>query len=177
MKNILLTISLICYALFVSSCKESPKDEGLPIEVVKAQGYNIGVYDFESFKTILTKKDDKIRIVNFWATWCKPCIEEMPYFELINSAYADKNVEVILVSLDLPSQIESKLIPYLERQKIKSKVLILDDPDANSWIPKVSTNWSGAIPATYIYRGDKNQFYEKSFSYNELEKALKSFLK
>ncbi|WP_103071977.1 TlpA family protein disulfide reductase [Aquimarina sediminis] len=144
--------------------------------VFESKGIEIPVYDFESFKPLLTINDGKTRVVNFWATWCKPCVAELPYFELINSRYPDDKVEVILVSLDVPSQVESKLIPFVVKQKIESKVILLDDPDANSWIPKVSKNWSGSIPATIIYKNGTINFYERSFTYNELEKELKKML-
>ena len=56
-------------------------------------------------------------MINFWATWCAPCVKELPYFEEVNKEFKDKNTEVILVSLDFPSQIESKLKPYLKKIK------------------------------------------------------------
>lgn len=115
-------------------------------------------------------------MINFWATWCKPCVAELPYFELINSRYPDKEVEVILVSLDLPNQVETKLIPFVKKQRIQSKIVLLDDPDANTWIPKVNENWSGSIPATIIYKGNTSNFYERSFTYDELERELKKML-
>lgn len=144
--------------------------------IFQSKGIEIPVYDFESFKPILSINDGKTRVINFWATWCKPCVAELPYFELINSRYPKDKVEVILVSLDLPSQVESKLIPFVKKQKIGSKVILLDDPDANNWIPKVSKKWSGSIPATIIYKNGTVNFYERSFTYNELEKELKKIL-
>ena len=60
---------------------------------------------------------DKTYVINFWATWCAPCVKELPYFEEVNKEFKDKNTEVILVSLDFPSQIESKLKPYLKKIK------------------------------------------------------------
>ncbi len=144
--------------------------------VFESKGIEIPVYDFKSFKPLLSITDGKTRVINFWATWCKPCVAELPYFELINSKYPEDKVEVILVSLDLPNQVESKLIPFIKKQKIQSKVVLLDDPDANSWIPKVHKNWSGSIPATIIYKDGNVNFYERSFTYNELEKELKKIL-
>lgn len=137
---------------------------------------SLEVYDFNGVEPYLNKKDDTVYVVNFWATWCAPCVKELPYFEKINKTYKDKNVEVILVSLDFPNQYESKLKPFIQKEKLHSKILVLNDPDSNAWIPKVSENWSGAIPATLIYNKDKRQFYEKSFNYNELETELKQFL-
>ncbi|MCK8521912.1 TlpA family protein disulfide reductase [Aquimarina sp. D1M17] len=145
-------------------------------EVYKSKGVEIPMYDFESFAPLLKINDGKTRVINFWATWCKPCVAELPYFELINSRYPDDEVEVVLVSLDLPKHVETKLIPFLKKQKIESKVILLDDPDANAWIPKVNKNWSGSIPATIIYKGNNVNFYERSFTYNDLEKELKKIL-
>jgi len=141
--------------------------------VIKSSGIEIPMYDFKNLEPLLKMNDGKIRVINFWATWCKPCVAELPYFELINSRYPDAEVEVILVSLDLPKHVETKLIPFLKKQKIQSKVILLDDPDANSWIPKVDEEWSGSIPATYIYKGNVSKFYERSFTYNDLENELK----
>ena len=93
------------------------------------------------------------------------------------SQFKDKNVEVILVSLDFPRQYDSKLKPFIADRKLKSKVVALNDVNTNYWIPKVNEDWTGAIPATLIYNKDMRQFYEQSFTYEELETQLKQFLK
>lgn len=144
--------------------------------VIESRGIEVPVYNFDNFESLLHVDDGKIRVINFWATWCKPCVRELPYFELINDRYSAKNVEVILVSLDLPTQTETKLIPFLKKQRIRSQVILLDDPNANQWIPKVHEDWSGSIPATIIYKGNSSNFYERSFTYHDLEKELKKML-
>ncbi len=170
-----LTLYIVLVVLFTNCKGEQTVAVDAP-EIFKSKGVEIPVYDFENFEPLLKINDGKTRVVNFWATWCKPCVAELPYFELINSRYPDSQVEVILVSLDLPKQVETKLVPFVRRQKIQSKVILLDDPDANSWIPKVHKDWSGSIPATIIYKGGTSNFYERSFTYNELEKELKKML-
>lgn len=137
----------------------------------------IEIVDFKNLKPILEKKDSKVYVVNFWATWCAPCIKELPYFETINKEYKDKNVEVILVSLDFPDQYEKRLLPYVVKNKLQSKVILLDDADANSWIPKIDKEWSGAIPATLIFNNTQRGFYEKSFTLEELKTEVNKFLK
>ena len=144
-------------------------------EVYVSGDVEIPAYDFDNFEPLLKINDGKIRVINFWATWCKPCVAELPYFEMIDRRYADDKVEVILVSLDLPTNVESKLIPFVKNQNIESRVILLDDPDANTWIPKIDKKWSGAIPATIIYKGNNSKFYERSFTYNDLEKELSRF--
>ena len=125
---------------------------------IKTEDIDLEIYDFNGFKKYLNQKDDKVYIVNFWATWCAPCVKELPFFEKINTEYRNKNVEVILVSLDFPHLYESKLKPFIVEHHIKSKVIALDDVDMNTWIPIVNPDWSGSIPATLIYKNDKSKF-------------------
>jgi hypothetical protein len=83
---------------------------------------------------------------------------------------------VILVSLDFKNQIDSKLIPFLKERVLKSKVIVLDDPDANSWIDKVDHRWSGAIPATVIYKKERKLFFADAFeNYETIRNALANF--
>lgn len=136
----------------------------------------IPVYDFEALSVWLNKTNDTTYVVNFWATWCKPCIKELPAFEKLNTEYGSQKVKVLLVSLDFPEKLESQVMPFIEKQNIKAEVVLLDDADANSWIPKVSPEWSGAIPATLIYKKGERKFYERSFTFAELETELKTIL-
>ena len=148
-----------------------------PDHIEFAEG-SLKVFDFKELQAYLDSKDpNKTYVVNFWATWCSPCIKELPYFEQLNANYANKDVEVILVSLDFPKHIDTKLKTFLEKENLKSEVVVLNDVDANTWIPKVSEDWSGAIPATIIYNKDKRTFYERSFNYQELETEVKQFIK
>ncbi len=137
---------------------------------------NIPIHSFKSFESLLHKKNDTTYIINFWATWCVPCVEELPYFEKINTQYKDRKVKVILTSLDFPDKIDSKLIPFIKSHAIQSKIIVLDAPDQNKWIPKVNSDWSGAIPATLIYNKNKSSFYEQSFSFSELEDLVQQHI-
>ena len=133
------------------------------------------VYDFDGIEHYLKQSDDKVYVVNFWATWCAPCVKELPYFDQIQQDFKE-NVEVVLISLDFPSQYESKLIPFLEEKQLTSKVIVLDDPDMNSWIPKINSEWDGAIPVTLIYNKDQRQFYPQSFTYDALSSEVRKFM-
>ncbi|KAB1069076.1 redoxin domain-containing protein [Tamlana haliotis] len=170
--------------LIMASCGGNKKNEAvtetaskeIKVEVPQEKGDALEVYDFDGFEKFLNKKDDKVYVVNFWATWCAPCVKELPYFEKLNAAYADENVEVLLVSLDFPHMYDTKLKPFIKENNLQSHVVALDDPDMNTWIPKVDESWSGSIPATVIYNKDKRAFFEQSFTYDELEKEIKPFI-
>ena len=162
--NLTKSIFLIILFQLFFSCVDNSSDS---IEIV----------DFEGFYSKIDLTTDKTYVINFWATWCAPCVKELPYFEKVNKEFKDKNVEVILLSLDFPSQIETKLIPYLKRNKIKSKVILLDDSKMNTWVPRVSEQWDGGIPATLIVNASNYNFYPKPFKkedlFTEINKVLR----
>lgn len=166
MKNVYVLVSL--FFLFVSCNEEVKKNNDVTSSIPS--------YNYQELEPLLSKDDEKTYVINFWATWCAPCIKELPAFEKLRANYNEKNVEVILVSLDFPNQIESKLVPFVKKNKLKSQVILLNDPDQDTWIPKISKRWSGAIPATLMYNSKKRAFYERSFEFDELETELKKFL-
>ncbi len=127
---------------------------------------------FDHLEALFHQDNDTTYIINFWATWCMPCVKELPHFEELNEKYSQEKVRMILVSLDFADQLNSRLAPFVEKKGIDSEVILLDDPDANSWIPKVDRNWSGALPATYIYKKEKVKFHEGSLSEKELNKLF-----
>lgn len=134
------------------------------------------VFDkFDDFEKAILKSDDKIYVINFWATWCAPCVKELPYFEKLHQE--NKNVTVILVSLDSKKDIEKKLIPFIKRKKISAQVISLNDKDYNTWLPMIDGNWSGSIPATFIFSGNQKLFAEHEFeNYTELNDYVNSFI-
>lgn len=136
----------------------------------------VPVLNFKQFEPDLHLSNDTTYVINFWATWCTPCRKELPAFEKLNKTYQNKPVKVVLVSLDFPNQINKSLIPFIEKNKLKSKVLLLNDPDANSWIDKVNKSWSGSIPATLVYNKNKRIFNEGSLTYTKLDSIVNQIM-
>ena len=163
-KNIYLFIVLS--VLFCASAK-SQENKVLKVDVL----------NYEQLQPWLHKNDGKTYVINFWATWCVPCVKELPAFEKLNKAYKNKNVEVILVSLDLASKKERSVLPFLKKKNIKSKVFIFNDSNEQFWIEDIAEEWTGAIPATIIYNKKKRKFYEQLFDYEKLKDELQTFLK
>ena len=127
---------------------------------------------------ILKNPDNKLFVVNFWATWCPPCVAEISNFENAAKTYDKGKVKYILVSLDFPSQVEKQLIPFLKKNKISLDVAVMMDVDYNKWIDKVDTKWQGDIPATLFFNNSKKSkyFHSGEVTEPELKKYINAFL-
>lgn len=164
--------------LVLASCKKTKNEDdtsGIQKALLQEKAFldgEIPVYDFAGLQPLFEMKNDTTYIVNFWATWCEPCVAELPYFEALGEKYKNEAIKIVLVDLDDKRAWEKRLLPFLEKRQLKSEVVVLDDPKQNTWIPLVAEEWGGGIPATLIYNKDQRQFYEQGFSYEELEEAL-----
>ncbi|TKC10291.1 TlpA family protein disulfide reductase [Pedobacter polaris] len=124
----------------------------------------------------IAKGKDTTYVVNFWATWCRPCVEELPSFEKLQFENKNKPLKVILMSLDFKSKLKSEVIPFVKKHKLKSEVYIINEKDQQAFIEKVDKNWSGAIPATLIAKKNRRLFFEREFTSKELEDLVKNIV-
>lgn len=143
---------------------------------IKAQVKVYQTFDEFEKEFLIPKNNDTTYIVNFWATWCIPCVKELPYFEALSLKHKNEPISITLVSLDSPKNIETHLIPFIKKKGIKNNVVLLADGKTNKWIDRVNPNWSGAIPITIFLHKEKNSFYEKDYhNLKELETDLIKF--
>lgn len=128
------------------------------------------IISYPQFEQMMNAPSENLRIYNFWATWCAPCIKEMPHFEKV--AASEDALSLYFISLDDGRKPE-RVNNFIEKRKIQSPVLLLDDIDYNKWISKVHEDWSGAIPATLFIdsKGNKH-FYEGEMSEDELKTII-----
>lgn len=142
--------------------------------VVDYETFNLlkAVKIYESADSLLKRLhsiNDTVIVINFWATWCRPCVEGIGYFDMLPKELNGKPMKVILISLDFKSQMEYKIIPFLKKHPINSDIVILADQDAETWIPKFIPEWDGAIPASMIFDSGKKRFYLGDFhEYDDL---------
>ena len=137
------------------------------------------VYKIDDLLKRIHNKSDTIYIVNFWATWCKPCVQELPDFESFYSLNRSGLIKIILVSLDFKEDLDKKLVPFLDKNKYSSEVVLLDEINGDYFINKIHPSWSGAIPATYITTKNKKKegIFEKKMDLALLNEAVNGFLK
>ena len=144
-----------------------------------ASAQNAATIKLSELQAIINTKSDEIQVINFWATWCGPCIKEMPYFEKLTSENIP-GVKVTLVSMDLDINPDAeKVYKFIARKNIKSEVLLLDAPDPNSWINKIEKEWSGSLPATLIinHKTGQRKFVGKALQEGELETLISELQK
>jgi len=159
-KAIIINTAIVAIVAYAFAYKPMQKPEVVTLEQLQ--------------KKVLQKDDSTIYIVNFWATWCQPCIKELPYFEEAGKKFAGKKVKVLLVSLDFMSEKE-RVIKFAEVKKLESEVYQLNAGNPNNWIDKVDNSWSGAIPATAMYQnGEKIFFREGDFTKQELDSLIQT---
>ncbi len=121
-----------------------------------------------------TKKEG-VYVVNFWATFCKPCMAEMPYLQSISKKYSSQDVNLLLVSLDLPSFYPRKIKQFAKENKFTAPVVWLNETDADHFCPVIDKSWSGAIPATLFVNASTGykKFVEGSLTEEQFEKELR----
>jgi len=133
----------------------------------------VNLVTFEQLQNYAAQKyNDTLYVVNFWATWCDPCVKELPAFQQEYKKYAGHRVKMIFVSMNAPRDIE-KVQNFVDNQKLEALVLLLNGGNPNDWIDKIDSSWSGTIPATVMYKsGKKVYFREGSFTTESLEKVI-----
>jgi len=141
-------------------------------------GQKVKYIKVPELEKILNNSDGILYVVNFWATWCPPCVAELPAFEKISKEYDPGKVRFILVSLDFPSQIEKQLLPFLKKNNIKNDVAVMMETDYDLWIEKVDPSWQGNIPATLFLNNTKNirGFHPEVLDEKGLRSLLNSYL-
>lgn len=117
-------------------------------------------YDADKLMKRASDKDT-LYIINFWATWCAPCVEEIHCFDTLQQRYAGKQVKVLLVSLDFKENYKVKIPAFIKKKGILPETVWFSETDANSFIPKIDNSWNGSIPATLVIQQGKEFRYFK----------------
>ena len=145
------------------------------LNVTTIYAQKTAVYKIDDLTKRIYNNSDTTYIVNFWATWCKPCVAELPEFEKLHTESKDKKIKVLLVSMDFKEELDKKLKTFLEKNKYTCEVVLLDEINGNDFINKISESWSGAIPATLITKNNKStqDFIEKKVTYDYLIEKIK----
>lgn len=138
-----------------------------------SQAQTLDNYNLKELQQRVWQENDTLYVVNFWATWCGPCVKELPHFLALEKELKAQPVKFILMSLDASSE-GGKVVQFLNKKKVQTETHLFTEQDPNIWINALEPSWQGSIPATFLYRkGSKLSFQEGSF---ESKKELASFI-
>jgi thiol-disulfide isomerase/thioredoxin len=129
---------------------------------------NVKLLNIDQLNERIKNGKDSTYVVNFWATWCAPCIKELPHFEKLGTEYKSEKLAVLLVSVDFKSKLNSSVIPFVKRKGFKNQVFLLNESNPQEYIDRIDPSWSGSIPATIFIKNDKRKFIETELTYEQL---------
>jgi thiol-disulfide isomerase/thioredoxin len=161
--NFQLRILLIVFVLFFS-CRQG-------------NSQSIPKWKIEELEEYITKSETPV-VVSFWATYCVPCIKEIPYFQEVVAQYKEKEVKLLLVSLDFEESYPDKVSSFAIKRKFTSPIVWLDETNADYFCPKVDSKWSGVMPATLFINNKKGvrNFFEEEIPREKFETELKKII-
>jgi len=177
-------IFLLVFSLFFIGCSSDNANNTSEENTSENSGTTlptknkVETMSLSEFQETVRQGGDVLYVYNFWATWCKPCIEEMPYFEQVASDMKDKKFKLVFVSIDNFKNSYNKVQRFVNKKDIKASVILLEYKDQNKLISGIDKSWNGTIPAT-LFVDNKNQtklFYQKEFSYQELQAIVTPLL-
>lgn len=156
------------YSTFITVCL-------LMVCLVQAQSVRkVKITELET----LIKQSQRPLVINFWATYCKPCLEEMPGLVKAAEQYSKDSVQLILVSLDLEEDYPDKVNSFAKRFKVKGMLYWLDEYDADYFCPRVDSSWSGAIPASLFVNNKTGyrSFQERALTASQVQLQIATML-
>jgi len=142
-----------------------------------AHAQSIQNWKLDDLKSAISHAD-KPTVFNFWATFCKPCVEEIPYFQQLVKKYQSSNVQLILVSLDLSEAYPKQIASFAAKHKFTSPIKFLQETNADIFCPVVDSSWSGAIPASLFINNQAGyrKFFEAQLGRETFEKEIQSMI-
>ena len=158
-----LLLSLLLPALFLSCGDAVPDTVAAPVSSLLAPAGPPPVYhDFEDLSALFSQRNDTTYLINFWATWCKPCLEELPLLQQLQDSRSEAPLRIILVSLDTEAGAIDRIPAYLAGRAISLPTVVLTD-ERQSWMRGLDEHWDGALPTTFVYRNDLRYIYRRNF--------------
>ncbi|UCF64366.1 MAG: redoxin domain-containing protein [bacterium] len=138
--------------------------------------YKVELLGQDDLQKLINQRRDRILLINVWATWCIPCREEFPDLVQLAENYKDRQVDIVAISADYPDEIETKIIPFLKSQQVNFPVYVQNFENQEDFINFLSREWSGALPASFIYNatGEQKLFLLGKQSYQEFADALQN---
>ena len=159
MRNLIVLILIILsfYNCGKRSDQSRSTDSTTVVQKQSKMQHEVKPLDEAGLKQLITQRNGKMLLLNVWATWCEPCREEFPDLIKLASNYKNSNVEIVGLSADYPDEVNAKIIPFLEKYQCNFEVYVQNFKNDEKLIQLLNRQWSGALPATFIFDQDGKQ--------------------
>ena len=146
------------------------KEEGRKAELaeIESQPVTLQPASADQFKALRKNDSGKLRLVNFWATWCAPCVQEMPEIQTMLRMYGHRAFEVTTVSINYPDE-KPAALAALTRLHATSRNLILGSTDIYTLLAAFDPDWNAAVPYTMLIKPNGEVVYKNQGPINPLE--------
>ena len=153
--SLVLGVALLSTSLVSAQRRRNPEKPPLKIDV--------SAIDSDGLMAVLKRDTTKNRplLVNFWATWCDPCRDEFPDLVKIDKQYRPKGLDFTAVSLDDLAELKTSVPKFLSEMQVTVPTYLLNVSDPEEAITKIDPQWSGALPATFLYDAQGNLVYKR----------------
>lgn len=134
--------------------RPSPKPRQVPAKIkpaAAASATNVALLKPVDFPKVRDSFKDKVLVVNFWATWCAPCVAEMPEFVQLDAQYRAKGVQVVAISADDATDLKTLVTSFVKEKKMAFPVYVMDTDDPQEMMNHFNKDWPGTLPATFIF--------------------------
>lgn len=132
----------------------------------------------ENLKEYISKSDHPL-VVNFWATWCAPCVEELEYFTTEIKKFQDQKAELVLVSLDFEDAYPAKIATFINKKKYEASFFWLNETNADHFCPQIDAKWTGSIPSTLFINNKTGyrKFFERQLTQPQFILTMQDLVK
>lgn len=168
--NIILSVAV--FGLSITGCAKSNSQKASSIPST------VSLLSFDQMTTYLDQHKGKPLLINFWATWCDPCVEELPDLIKLYKNHHKDNLQMVGFSVDFPEDINTKVKPFVKSHKIPYPIYVANPDDQDALINHFSKDWSGAVPATFLYDSNGKLLKMKTgkMTSSEMEEFIKPVL-
>jgi thiol-disulfide isomerase/thioredoxin len=133
------------------------------MDKLAAEPVSLNKADTNALQSLRKNDSGKLRLVNFWATWCAPCVAEFDGFVTISRMYRQRDFEFVSVAVNRPDE-EPRVLEFLKKQQASNRNLIFASDDRTSLINAFDPAWQGEVPYTVLLGPEGKVIYRESGS-------------
>lgn len=152
--------------------------EAAPVAPAATAAPGVSLATVDDIAAFLDDNAGKVLVINFWATWCAPCVHEMPELAAFYDAYKDRGVAFLSLSSDSLEDYESKLVPFVEERDLPFHVYAIANADPDELDAVLNVGMDFALPTTFVFDRDRKiaQKWMRNITRADLERVVEPLL-